>query len=64
MEIIIGLVITSALTVSSLSFVVIRYAAHRPANGELKTLANLERKILLNQQCIARNLSANVRLYP
>lgn len=55
MDALITIIATVGLAVALASFFVIRHAARRPANGELKTLAALERKIVSNQVIILRN---------
>lgn len=60
MEIIVAIIVAVALGVGSVSFVAIKYAAHRPANGELHTLARLEKKIVQNQECLLKHFAGDV----
>lgn len=55
MTLLTAIAIGTALGVGSLSFWAIRRASNRPANGELKTLARLDEKIIKNQKCILKH---------
>lgn len=54
MDALIALITAGGISIAIVSVFVIRHAAHRPANGELKTLAALERKIVTNQESILK----------
>lgn len=46
MQIILSIIVASASLIVACSFIVIRRVSHRPANGELKTLARIDTKII------------------
>lgn len=49
MQFFVTVVVVVGALILSVSFYAIRYASHRPANGELKTLKGVEEKLETNR---------------
>jgi hypothetical protein len=60
MDIIVAIIVIGSLIIVGVSFSAIKYVAHRPANGELYTLAELDKKITRNNESVLRHLTADI----